>query len=345
MASASQIRPFKLIEAFQQSGYEVAVVEGSGKERQQQIAKIKTHIKQGMHYDFVYSESSVMPTLLTEKHHFPTYPCLDFSFLSFCKKHHIPIGLFYRDIYWCYINKGKDWKQRIAKYFYQYDLFKYKQLLDVLFLPSLEMLPYIPFKFNKEVQSLPAGALVSQLPEPKQNGKLKLLYIGGLGGYYHIAQLLKVVSELPFVALTICCRKAEWEQMKAEYSSFLNNQITILHASGDTIKELYAQADVFTLLLKPNDYLNFAVSYKLFEAIGYQRPLLGYAGTWSGNFIMKNHIGITCYYSEESLKEALISLHEQPELIHSFKENLKTISKENSWESRCLQIANALVKS
>ena len=50
--------------------------------------------------NFLYSESSTMPTSLTEPHHMPTHPFLDFSFFYFCKRNGIKIGLFYRDIYW-----------------------------------------------------------------------------------------------------------------------------------------------------------------------------------------------------------------------------------------------------
>ena len=100
--SASQIRPFKIIHAFKVSGYDIDIVEGYGAERRQQIAEIKRNVRRGVKYDFLYSESSTMPTLLTEKNHLPLYPFLDFSFFAFCKKHRIKIGLFYRDIYWCF---------------------------------------------------------------------------------------------------------------------------------------------------------------------------------------------------------------------------------------------------
>ena len=88
-ASASQIRPMKMIEAFKECGYEVVVVEGYGKERKRQIKEIKSNILKGVKYDFLYSESSPMPTLLTEKNHLPLYPFFDFSFFAFCKKHGI----------------------------------------------------------------------------------------------------------------------------------------------------------------------------------------------------------------------------------------------------------------
>ncbi|MEO4788116.1 hypothetical protein ABHZ30_04940 [Bacteroides uniformis] len=99
-ASASSIRPVKMIEAFERLGYEVILIEGNASQRKKRIKEIKHNIRKGVTYDFLYSESSTMPTLLTEKHHCPTHPFLDFSFFSFCRKHGIKIGLFYRDIYW-----------------------------------------------------------------------------------------------------------------------------------------------------------------------------------------------------------------------------------------------------
>ena len=83
-ASASSIRPVKMIEAFQRLGYEVILIEGNASQRKKRIKEIKHNIRKGVTYDFLYSESSTMPTLLTEKHHCPTHPFLDFSFLATC---------------------------------------------------------------------------------------------------------------------------------------------------------------------------------------------------------------------------------------------------------------------
>lgn len=55
------------------------------KKEKKKIKKIKSNIKEGIKYDFLYSESSTEPTLLTEKNHIPLYPFLDFGFLKYCK--------------------------------------------------------------------------------------------------------------------------------------------------------------------------------------------------------------------------------------------------------------------
>ena len=85
-SSASGIRPVRMLEAFRQLGYEVDVVAGYSSERKKIIKKIKQKIENGVKYDFIYSESSTMPTVLTDKHHLPLNPFLDFGFLFFVKK-------------------------------------------------------------------------------------------------------------------------------------------------------------------------------------------------------------------------------------------------------------------
>lgn len=72
--SGSQVRPYKMIKAFEAIGYDVDTVVGYGAQRRKAINRIKRAVKQGKQYDFIYSESSTMPTLLTEVHHYPTYP-------------------------------------------------------------------------------------------------------------------------------------------------------------------------------------------------------------------------------------------------------------------------------
>lgn len=132
--SGSNIRPIKMKQAFEENGYLVEYISGYGTERKVQINKIKRNIRNGIKYDFLYSESSTMPTLLTEKNHLPRYPFLDFSFFKFCKKNGIKIGLFYRDIQWkfsVYRDNVSWYKKCFSIPMYRYDLRQYKKLLNV----------------------------------------------------------------------------------------------------------------------------------------------------------------------------------------------------------------------
>lgn len=79
-ASASSIRPVKMIEAFERLGYEVILIEGNASQRKKRIKEIKHNIRKGVTYDFLYSESSTMPTLLTEKASLSYSPLFRFLF-------------------------------------------------------------------------------------------------------------------------------------------------------------------------------------------------------------------------------------------------------------------------
>lgn len=346
-ASASQIRPLKIIAAFQNIGYKVDIVEGTAKMRQSQIGEIKKNIRNGIKYDFVYSESSTMPTLLTESHHLPTHPCLDFGFFRFCKKNNIPIGLFYRDIYWCFINKNKDFKQRVAKFFYKYDLKQYEKYIDVLFLPTMDMFEHIPFSFHKEVVELPPGCDLQQPPDPAPHSVLSMLYIGGVGGTYSLKLFMKALSAISGIQLTICCRKDEWDSLEEEYRKLSDApNITVVHKKGEELIPLYEQADMFSMLYETSSlYLSFAAPFKLFEAIGYGKPLIGYRKNWSGKFIEKNGVGLVCDNTPEDVAKALNALCDDKDLLQQYKSRLSNIAPQHTWESRARKVAEVLTKN
>lgn len=98
--SASQIRPLKMLEAFKKIGYDVFEVMGNTKNRKKSVEKLKESFSRGAVYEFCYSESSTMPTLLTDNNNLPNAPLLEVNFFSLLQKNKVPIGIFYRDIYW-----------------------------------------------------------------------------------------------------------------------------------------------------------------------------------------------------------------------------------------------------
>ena len=195
--SGSQIRPLKMIAAFKSIGYEVDVITGYCSDRKKQINRIKTNIKDGMHYTFLYSESSTMPTALTEENHFPKCPFLDFGFFNFCKKHTIPIGLFYRDIYWIfehYTNNTSFLKRNISRLFYKYDLVQYKKYVDCLYLPSIAMGGHIPLQFKNNYISLPPAIEIRE-HSIVTNESLQFVYVGGISEVYNLKMFTNVISE------------------------------------------------------------------------------------------------------------------------------------------------------
>ncbi len=345
LASGSQIRPIKMLRAFKEMGFEVDVVMGRVKERKQQISEIKKNIKQGVKYSFLYSESSTMPTALTEPHHLPIAPFLDFKFFKYCKKNNIKVGLFYRDIYWIFeeYKKGVSFlKGLVALAFYKFDLYNYNKTLDILYLPSKLMADYIPIEINCEIRELPPAISSSITPkEEKENSKIDFIYIGGISPIYDIKLFVKVVNDIGLNSINLCTREKEWKEYSCSYQLY-SNCINVYHKSGDELKEIYDNSTIGIYFVKPQKIWNFAVGVKLFEYLGYRKPIIAVEGTAVGNFVSKNNVGWVIPYDEKELKKLILFINENPQEVLLKKRNIDNIIGHNTWESRIEQIDNEL---
>ncbi|MCD8410898.1 hypothetical protein [Tenacibaculum finnmarkense] len=341
LASGSQIRPIKMLNAFKKIGYQVDVVMGDVKQRKQQINQIKNNIKQGIKYSFLYSESSTMPTALTESHHLPVAPFLDFNFFKFCKKNEIKIGLFYRDIHWRfeqYKETTSFLKRILAVFFYKFDLCMYKKTIQILYLPTKRMYSFIPFKFNNKIKNLPpAFDFINKTKSVKNN----YIYVGGLGTLYDLRLFVKVINSLDNVKFHLCTREKEWDRNKNNYDLVLNN-VNIHHLKGDKLQQIYDDSFVAVLFVKPTIYWDFVMAVKTFEYISYSKPIIAVKGTAVGDFIESNNIGWTIPYEETALRDLLLFIENNPLEIQNKVENINNIAKNHTWEARAKQVRSDL---
>lgn len=350
--SASGIRPIKILEAFQDLGYEVFLVTGYVEERKKRIKLLKEVIQKGIKYDFCYSESSTMPTALTEPHHLPIAPFLDFDFFKFLNKHNIPIGLFYRDIYWLfdeYDTHLPKWKSLISKLFYRYDLKQYEKTLTKLYLPSIEMGRYIPYVSEEKHKALPPGytpVKVDTTLPLEERAKIELLYIGGISSHYQMHKLFNVLAQFSKddVHFTLCTRAEEWNTMHHEYPSPLPDNIQIVHKSGLELQPLYNKTDIAMLFVKPQEYWEFASPVKLYEYLGEHKPIIATQGTLAGSFVEQNNIGWNIPYTEEALFKLLNDLLQTPSLLNKIKTQTKLVAEQHSWKARAQQVINDLTR-
>ena len=344
--SGSNIRPFKMIEAFKNIGYQVDIVMGYGKER-------KENIKNGIKYDFLYSESSTMPTLLTEKNHLPLYPFLDFGFFKFCKKHSIKIGLFYRDMHWKFdiYTKVLPWYKKIITIpMYKYDLIQYKKYVDIIYLASEKVKKYMPDFDNIEI--LPPGVeedkeilknKIKFYEDNINNNSLNIFYVGGISKeLYYFKELLEVVKNKENIKLTICCREKEWENNKEDYSEFLNENIFIVHEGGEKLKEFYAKADICSLFLRPTEYMSIAAPVKMFEYLGNITPMIAINNTVAGDFVNNNNCGWTIEYDKKELDNLLSDLLKNKEQILKKAKNMEKVLSLNTWNERAKKVEKNL---
>lgn len=346
--SGSQIRPLKMIQAFKDNEYHVDVIMGSVKERKLLIKKIKDNIEQGVQYDFIYSESSTMPTLLTEKNHIPKCPFLDFDFFLFCKKRKIKIGLFYRDIQWkfpSYKESVSVGKRIIATLFYRYDLIKYNQMVDVFYLPTERMKKYLqeyPILLEKTKILMPGCDELHICSSEMDKGNINIFYVGGITGIYDIKIFLDAINKLKNVNAIICCRKPEWDKVKDKYQRYLSNNIKIVHASGKELEKFYEWADICSVLGGTGEYFSMAMPVKVFEYLAKNKPMIGIKGTASGEIIENENIGWTVEYKVESIQKCLIDILKSPETILEKKQSQELIYSKNTWKARAEQVIKEL---
>lgn len=349
--SASGIRPQKMLQAFKRLGYEVAVVSGYANERKAMIRVIKDKINHGTKYDFLYSESSTMPTSLTEPHHMPTHPFLDFSFFYFCKRNGIKLGLFYRDIYWkfeIYKEKVHGIKYLGALMAYRYDLLCYSLLLDKLYVPNERIYAYLSEKkLQNKLDTLPPGceeqnidASIKSVRRDFTREPLRIFYVGGLGGQYQISEILEAVKSIPYCEMTICCREAEWnanQDTLGKYNECKN--IHIVHDNGKDLEKYYLEADICSLMFKPDIYREFAMPYKAFEYLSWLKPILATKDTAIGDFVEKNDIGWSITYNFKEIQTKINFLIQNPKDIEKKKYKCLKTKKDNMWTTRVKKVS------
>lgn len=342
--SGSHIRPTRMKEAFEKIGYEVDSVMGYKDERKRAMNRIRRKIKRGISYDFCYSESSTMPTELTERNHLPTTFGMDFGFFRDLKKAGIPIGLFYRDCYWLfddYKAVTTPMKRRVAIAFYKRDLKKYKELVDILYLPHESMAKVLPVTYDR-IRSLPP-AIDEMMPgEPEEIPPLEIFYVGGIAGHYQLEMLFSAVSELKDTRLTVICRQDEWEAQKKIFEPYLCDRITIDHGGEEVYRKYIEKADIGAVFTKPSPYWDFAVPVKVYEYLKYGLPIIGNRFTATEETIEK--AGFITDYDKDALMNRLQELIDDPEKVREKRKQAIALGKENLWTDRAKQVQKELLE-
>lgn len=347
-ASGSSVRPYQMLRAFEELGYEVTAVSGYGPERRAAVRRLSEAIGKGKRYDFAYSESHTLPALLTEPHHLPSHPFVDGALFHQVRREGIPLGLFYRDIFWRFEYFKAHYsiaKRHFATFFYFHEWRQIRRFVDHLFLPSLGMASALPSPWPVERMS-PLPPAASSLQDPLRftalgkSETLKLLYVGGvMPPLYDLTPLFDAVGASPIVRLTLCCRYQEWQRVKDYYAVPRNTDI--VHADGRDLEPLYERADAVAILRKPNPYLDFAMPVKLFEALGHGLPIVTVKGTEAARFVEREHIGWVLD-SYEDLRALAENLFANPVKLLDAYEKVAAVRERHTWKARAEQVASVL---
>lgn len=346
--SASGIRPWKMLQAFKDAGYQVFEITGYAAERRARFASLKRGMAGGWQPDFVYSEAATIPSSFTERKHFPLILNLERRIFRYFHDKGVPSGVFYRDVYWAFEDYERSVGKPVAmamRGLYVREIETFNRYVDVVFLPTEQMGAFIPGLSGPRQVALPPGSEVAQVAHRRNDGSLSLLYVGAVGGHhYDIGALLDAVKEVPKVDLTICTRPDQWEAAVRDDPRLLGERIHVVHESGAGLEPLYEAADIACLVMKPQEYRSFAAPMKLYEYLGHGKPVLVSENTHAADVVEATGAGWVVPFDGSAIAGQLRALAENSEALEAKTELAAQAGAENTWEERAKFVAKTLLK-
>ncbi|MGF2733416.1 glycosyltransferase [Marinobacter sp. DUT-1] len=340
--TGSQVRPYKMLQAFKKLGVNVLEVTGEIRSRSASMDSARRMIEEGKRFDFVYTENLTIPFAMSEEHRLPTHPFLDHSFLAFCNSRNIPVSLFNRDVYWrdkAYKKMLPWWGRLVTIPLHWYDWWWHTRYLNTLYLPSEAMGRALPWMHSfKNVRFLPPGTEIPEKPrDPNINSPIRLFYVGGIKPpNYDLRPLLAAMSKTDAANLTVCCRESEWDHLKDIYIPLLSDRVSVVHRSGAELDQLYEQSDLFIVVRDQGTYLDYSVPIKLYESLGHALPVLCNPGGETARIVDSEKLG--WIKDPNEIPDFLATLAKNSELIKQQKELLKKLRHNHTWTERAAKV-------
>lgn len=354
--AASMLRPLAMRRAFADLGYRVMNVTGYAAQRRRAMTRVRAALAAGARIEFVYSENATIPNALTEPRHLPVHPLLDVAFFRHCRRSGVPVGVFYRDVYWRFprfregINPVLEAGLQAT---YRSELMAFERVGLHLFLPSQAMARHVPHVDPVRMSALPPGAPDVAATRRDSDGwddsgdeggkELELLFVGVLQDNYRLDACLRAVSATPGTRVTLCVRQETWETSRDHYAPLLPaGRAQVVHRSGAELEPLYRRADLGVLFTEPNPYWDFAVPYKLYEYLAHELPVIAVHGTQTGRLVEEMGIGWVLSYDAGALGDLLRHLREAPEEIEAVRRRMREVLPDQTWQARARTVVQVL---
>lgn len=349
-------RPLKMLDALKKIAKTGQVLELIGSSRDLKIKRIQPLIKNDpvRAIEFVYVESINKPLFLQRIFERKINIFGDYCFFWQCKKHNIPLTMFYRDALWV----SKQFRDLTPKYTYyflkvvfyiEFKVFEY--LFDVLFLPSIEMAKVLPLGENKVViDELPPAVDLDKYQfvetnKPKKNQGIVLLYVGNINpGFYNISPMVKVLENDTSLKLNLCCRKQDWNLFKQYYNFKYLKNVYVHHLVNDELERIYRQSDVHILLFAEEEYRKFAVPFKFYESLQFGIPIITNKGTKVASLVREMDVGWVVNNQAE-VSKLIVRLNSDMSLVQKKKDNIARVIKANSWKARIEKVIKICTSS
>lgn len=344
MTTGSSVRPNKIIKAFENfceiNNYNLIKISGNSAERKAQFKKLKEVSPNSILY--CYMENATLPIWLTDSDKFPRTYIFEEKFMKYLKKNNIPLGMFYRDIYWKFKEYYplKGFLLFFMKFIYNKELNLFNSYVNYKYLPSLSMNEYTGFKGN--VKSLPPA--ISKFRKQNNFNKKRIIYVGSLNpnsGLNILIRLSELIHENNLdYKLLIICPKQNVVDYSDYFGRFLSNT-EVQHGFGEELEKFYFSSSIAIIPREKNIYNDFAMPIKLFEYLSYSLPIISTNVNETSKFIKENNYGFI-FNDEQELIKILLTLENEKNYNNILKSIINTFHS-HTWESRVKEIHNDLI--
>lgn len=352
--SGSGVRPIKLLEAFRtfakQENYECIEITGPSNERKKALKRLYKEVDP-KDILFCYMENKTIPIWLTDPNHMPVHPFMDYAFFRYLQRNDIPLGVFYRDIYWkfdhLYSVNNPVIKKAMLRLF-KLELYLFKKYAKTIFLPSLYMNAYVKVDPSKVSESPPGGIDLTAVTKHTKDEIITAIYVGGISPRYGIYETLEAFYQLNKenvkIKLKLVCREKEYITYKEKFSKYQDcSWLDIIHAHGEELIPIYKQADFGIVTLQHDVYNDFAVPVKLFEYLSFGLPVLSSKTSALSHFVEREEIGIAVDDHVEAIQKGLTSFIDR-QIRDQYKKNaINALKTKHLWIHRVNNIYKILV--
>ena len=350
--SGSKLRPKEIHKAFQQWGdrenVEILLLSGNSAARDALFEEWKAAGKLD-HLWFCYMENQTIPFWMTDPGHMPKKPFVDKKVMSFLKERNVPVGVFYRDVYWKFdeLYPLKGIKKAVMKTVYRMEENFYNKYCDVIFLPSDAMGIYVDI--NKKMVALPPGGSKKDIVKKEKLGTVSQgLYVGGINnedyGLFLLLDALAIANRGGAVCeLTVVCREDEYAGVPEEKKRRLQELgVKVKHVSGEALNELYRETDFAFIPRYRSTYNDFAVPVKLVEYLSNELPVVATYCAAQKEIIEKDGYGIICEDNPYDMARAITEMAKDTDRY--LKNIQQTFLEKHSWMARVEKVKGSLVK-
>ncbi|WP_436373703.1 glycosyltransferase [Cytobacillus sp. BC1816] len=350
--SGSKLRPLEMKNAFHAWGMEndvnIIVISGTSEQREQQFNELVSSGKLENLW-FCYMENQTIPLWLTDPGHKPKRPFVDRKVLRYLKGKSVPIGVFYRDVYWKFdeLYSLKGLKKTIMQAIYRKEEKFYEKYCDVIFLPSDAMGEYVDIA-KRKIALPPGGKAKSIAKKVRSDGRSQGIYVGGINnedyGLFLLLDALEIAnSQKRICDLTVVCREEEFANLPdKKKNKFAELDVQVKHLSGEPLNELYKEMDYAFIPRYRSTYNDFSVPVKLVEYLSNELPVIATYCKAQKEIIEKDGYGLICADNAKDMSKAIQSMAVDTE---KFRYNIQqSFVEEHSWKARVKKVKSALLK-